>query len=208
MSSTSIEQTVYVVDDDRSARESVCALVRSMGILAIAFASAEELLKSLRSDARGCIVSDVRMEGGMSGDELQARLNELGVLMPIILLTAFAKTSLTVKVMQAGAVTLLEKPYRDNELWDAIRKALTLDSNRYNQLAQRQEVQDRYDQLTPQELEVLRGIVAGKANKQIAKQLDVSLRTVESRRHVIFEKFQVKSVAELVRLVIEAGIQL
>jgi FixJ family two-component response regulator len=202
------QPTVYVVDDDRSARESVCALVRSMGIIALAFASAEELLKHLRPDMRGCIVSDVRMDGGMSGDELQAKLTDHQIALPIILLTAYARTALTVKVMQAGAVTLLDKPYREDDLWDAIRKALTLDASRHNELARRQEVQQSYDQLTPQEIEVLRGIVAGKANKQIAKQLDVSLRTVESRRHTIFEKFQVKSVAELVRLVIEAGLQL
>jgi FixJ family two-component response regulator len=204
----SIPQIVYVVDDDRSARESVCALVRSMGFESLAFASAEELLEALRPDARGCIVSDIRMDGGMSGDELQAKLNEKQVSIPIILLTAYAKTALTVKVMQAGAVTLLDKPYREDDLWDAIRKALTLDASRHNELARRQEIQSRYDQLTPQEVEVLRGIVAGKANKQIAKHLDVSLRTIESRRHVIFEKFQVKSVAELVRLVVEAGIEL
>ena len=204
----STQPTVYVVDDDRQARDSVCALVRSMGILALAFASAEELLKYLLPSARGCIVSDVRMDGGMSGDELQAKLNEKQVSIPIILLTGYAKTALTVKVMQAGAVTLLDKPYREDELWDAIRRALTLDALRHNELARRQEIQASYDQLTPQEVEVLRGIVAGKANKQIAKQLDVSLRTIESRRHVIFEKFQVKSVAELVRVVLEAGIQL
>jgi FixJ family two-component response regulator len=202
------QQTVYVVDDDRSARESVCAVVRSMGIFAMAFASAEELLNYLRPDMRGCIVSDVRLDGGLSGDELQAKLAEQQISLPIILLTAYARTELTVRVMQAGAVTLLDKPYREDDLWDAIRKALTLDALRHNELARRQEVQQSYDQLTPQEIAVLRGIVAGKANKQIAKQLDVSLRTVESRRHAIFEKFQVKSVAELVRLVIEAGLEL
>jgi FixJ family two-component response regulator len=201
-------QTVYVVDDDRQARESVCALVRSMGIQAVAFATAEELLAQLSPDARGCIVSDVRMDGGMTGDELQAKLIEMKVSLPIILLTAYAKTALTVKVMQAGAVTLLDKPYQEDELWDAIRRALTLDATQHNELARRQEVERSFAELTPQEVEVLRGIVAGKANKQIAKQLDVSLRTIESRRHVIFEKFQVKSVAELVRVVIEAGIQL
>lgn len=204
----SSEQIVYVVDDDRQARDSVCALVRSYGITALAFASAEELLAQLPAAARGCIVSDVRMDGGMSGDELQVKLKEKQVSIPIILLTGYAKTSLTVKVMQAGAVTLLDKPYREDELWDAIRKALTLDAAQHNELARRQEIQRAFDQLTPQEVEVLRGIVAGKANKQIAGQLDVSLRTIESRRHVIFEKFQVKSVAELVRLVIEAGIDL
>lgn len=201
-------QTVYVVDDDRQARESVCALVRSMGILALAFGSAEELLRHLRPDARGCVVSDIRMDGGMTGDELQAKLLEQQISLPIILLTAYAKTELTVKVMQAGAVTLLDKPYRDDDLWDAIRKALTIDAARTSQLARRQEIQTNFNELSPQEVEVLRGIVAGKANKQLAKQLDVSLRTIESRRHVIFEKFQVKSVAELVRLVIEAGLQI
>jgi FixJ family two-component response regulator len=200
-------QTVYVVDDARQARDSVCALVRSMGIEAQAFATAEALLESLPADARGCVVTDVRMDGGMSGDELQAKLNERQIALPIIVLTAYAKTPLTVKVMKAGALTLLEKPYREDELWDAIRQALVLDASQHNEVARRQEIQRSFDQLSPQEVEVLRGIMAGKPNKQIAKQLDVSLRTIESRRHAIFEKFQVKSVAELVRAVLEAGLQ-
>src|SRR5262249_50785882 len=140
------KQTVHVVDDDRSARESVCALVRSMGILALAFATAEDLLKQLRPDTRGCIVSDVRMDGGMSGDQLQAALIQQQIKMPIILLTAYAKTSLTVKVMQAGAVTLLDKPYREDDLWDSIRKALTLDASQHSEAARRGEIQACFDQ--------------------------------------------------------------
>lgn len=113
----------------------------------------------------------------------------------------------TLQVLQAGAEGLLDGTATKAELWDAIVQALTLDARQRQQLGKQHEVQKSVSALSLQELEVLRGIIQGKANKQIAKQLDVSLRTVESRRHVIFEKFQVKSVAELVRAVIEAGIE-
>lgn len=199
------EPVVYVIDDDRAARESVCALVRSMGFAARPFASAEEFLEQLTPDCRGCVVTDVRMEG-LSGDQLQARLNQQEIFLPIIVLTAYARTPLTVKVMREGAVTLLEKPYEEDELWDAIRKALQIDAAQYSQHERRQEIRRRFEELSPQEVEVLKGVVAGKPNKQIARQLDVSLRTVESRRHDLFEKMGVRSVAELVRQVIEADL--
>ena len=204
MSGTPLEPTVFVVDDDRMARDSVCALVRSLGMRAQSFASGEEFLAQYTPDLPGCLVTDVRMLG-MSGVELQQRLNEDGVTLPVIVLTAFARTSLTVKVMQQGAVTLLEKPYEEDDLWDAIRKALAEDAQTRQDLGWLQELQRRLGTLTAKERDVLDGIVAGKANKVIARDLDVSIRTVENRRRDIFTKMQADSVAELVRLIIQAG---
>jgi two-component system response regulator FixJ len=203
MTEVPVEQTVFVVDDDRQARESVCALVRSLGLRAESFASAEEFLASFTPDCAGCLVTDVRMLG-MSGVELQQKLNEAGAPLPVIVLTAYARTPLTVKVMQQGALTLLEKPYEEDDLWDAIRRALAQDTNRRQQHEHVERIRGRLASLTDKEREVLDGIVAGKPNKNIARELDVSIRTVENRRRDIFAKTQTDSVAELVRMVIDA----
>lgn len=198
------EPTVFVVDDDEQARKSVCALVRSMGIKAESFPSGEEFLEHLEPDHHGCLVTDVRMLG-MSGLELLDKLNEKGILLPVIVMTAHASTPITVRAVQSGAVTLLEKPYMSDDLWDAIRKALMLEASNRSQHEHRQEVRDRLALLTPSERQVLDFMVEGKPNKVIAKRLDISIRTVENRRRDIFEKTNADSVAELVRMVIEAG---
>jgi FixJ family two-component response regulator len=197
--------TIFVVDDDEQARTSVCALVRSMGLPAEAFSSAEEFLASYREPRPGCLVVDVRMLG-MSGLELQEELNRRNVLLPVIVLTAYARTPVTVRAMKAGAVTLLEKPYQDDDLWDAIRKALAHDAARRSEHERRQQIRRRAARLTPAEREVMALIVQGKPNKAIASQLDVSVRTVENRRREVFTKMEAESVADLVRLAIEANL--
>lgn len=198
------DAVVYVVDDDEALRDSVSALVQSLGLEARAFPSAEEFLRSFDPEQPGCLVTDVRMFG-MSGVELQEKLVADGVPLPVIVLTAFAKTPLTVRVMQNGAVTLLEKPYDTGDLWDAIRRALALDFARRAAWQEQEDAQQRLALLTAKEREVLDRMIAGKANKVIARELDVSIRTVENRRHDIFEKVGVDSVAQLVRLAIVAS---
>jgi FixJ family two-component response regulator len=196
------EPTVFVVDDDERARKSVCALVRSLGLRAEAFSSAEEFLAGYAPGCPGCLVTDVRMTG-MSGLDLQDRLIAEGIRLPVIMLTAYPRTRSTVRAIQAGAMTLLEKPYDEDELWDAIRKALAQDAAGRAEARRRREIQDRAALLTPAERDVLNLIVQGKPNKVIAKQLSMSIRTIESRRHEVFTKMGVESVAELVRLAIE-----
>jgi two-component system, LuxR family, response regulator FixJ len=196
------EPTVFVVDDDERARKSVCALVRSLGLKAEAFPSAEEFLARYDPCRPGCLVTDVRMLG-MSGLDLQDKLNAQGNRLPVIVLTAYPRTSSTVRAMKAGAVTLLEKPYDEEELWDAIRKALAQEAVGRAELQRRREIHQRAARLTPAERAVMNLIVQGKPNKVIAKQLNMSIRTIESRRHEVFTKMGVQSVAELVRLAIE-----
>jgi two-component system, LuxR family, response regulator FixJ len=196
------EPTVFIVDDDERARKSVCALVRSLGLRAEAFCSAEEFLARHTPGRSGCLVTDVRMTG-MSGLDLQDRLIEQGIRLPVIVLTAYPRTRSTVRAIKAGAVTLLEKPYDDEELWDAIRKALVQDATGRAEAQRRCELQQRATLLTPAERTVMNLIVQGKPNKVIAKQLKMSIRTIESRRHEVFTKMGVESVAELVRLAIE-----
>ncbi|MGO8689677.1 MAG: response regulator transcription factor [Thermoguttaceae bacterium] len=196
------EPTVFVVDDDERARKSVCALVRSLGLRAEAFPSAEEFLARCTPGRPGCVVTDVRMVG-MSGLDLQDKLIERGIRLPVIVLTAYPRTSSTVRAIKAGAVTLLEKPYDEEELWDAIRKALAQEAAGRAKTQRRSEIQERAAGLTPAERTVMNLIVQGQPNKIVAKQLNLSIRTVESRRHEVFTKMGVQSVAELVRLAIE-----
>lgn len=194
------DATVFVIDDDEAARLSVCALATSMHVPAEAFASVEEFLSKYDADRPGCIVADVRMPGA-SGVDLLQMLADRGNEIPVIIITAFASTPLTVRAMKGGAVTFLEKPCSDHELWDAIRESLDRDAaHRATRESQRQ-VQGRLARLTPDERHVLDMLVEGKPNKLIAKELDVSLRTVESRRHNVFLKTGTSTVAELVRLV-------
>lgn len=200
---TTQSSTVFVIDDDEAARLSVCALATSMHVAAEAFASVEEFLAQFDPNRPGCIVADVRMPGA-SGVDLLQMLADRGAHIPVIVVTAFADTPLTVRAMKGGAVTFLEKPCSEHELWDAIREALARDSaNRAAQESRRQH-QERLAKLTADERQVLDMLVEGKPNKLIAKELDVSLRTVESRRHNVFHKTGTSTVAELVRFVIQA----
>lgn len=198
------EPTVFVVDDDELMRDSVCALAQSLGVRAEAFASAEDFLGYYPGGQPGCLVTDVRMLG-MSGLELQERLTALDIQLPVIVMTAYAKTPLTVRAMAGGAMTVLEKPWDENELWDAIREALALDAANCAEHERRRELHRRIEELTSSERKVLDLIVAGRPNKAIATDLGISTRTVENRRQQVFAKMQADSVAELVRMVIEAG---
>lgn len=193
------QATVFVVDDDEQARESVCALIRSMGLRAEAYPSGEAFLESIQEDRPGCLVTDLRMLG-MSGLELQEALIERGITLPVIVITAHPRTSLTVRAMRRGAITLLEKPYEDNELWDAIREGLQRDEQQRGEMTRIRELTRRYESLSEKERAVMEMIVEGLANKVIARKLDVSIRTVESRRHDVFEKMAAGSLAELVRM--------
>jgi two-component system response regulator FixJ len=192
------------VDDDQQARKSVCALVRSMGLQAESFSSGEQFLEHYVEGRPGCLVTDVRMLS-MSGLELQEELTRRQIALPVIVLTAYARTAVTVRAIQAGAVTVLEKPYEDDDLWDAIRKALTKEAAGRTEHQRRVDLRHRFARLTPGQRRVMEMIVAGKPNKVIAQELDLSVRTIENRRHEVFETMQAGSVAELVRMAIDAG---
>ena len=198
------QPTVFVIDDDGPARDSVCLLVRSMGVRALAFESAEQFLQGFDSDCPGCVITDVRMPG-LSGVQLQEALLEKSIGIPVIVLTGYASTALTVRAMKNGAVTLLDKPYQDNDLWDAVRNAWTRDATYRQRSMRMREIRERLDRLTPKEVSVLDLILKGRANKLMAAELKVSERTVENRRREIFRKTETNSVAELVRLAIEGG---
>lgn len=196
--------TVYVVDDDQGARNSVRALARSMGAQSETFESAEEFLSQFDPNRPGCVVTDLRMLG-MSGVELQEKLAADGFAIPVIIITAHAETPVTVKAVQQGAVTVLEKPCHDFELCDAIRNALVRDAHARSEAIEKRVFQERLGSLTPPQQDVLKMIVDGLPNKVIANQLEVSIRTVEHRRQRIFEITGAQSLAELIRQVVEFG---
>lgn len=194
---------VYIVDDDEAIRDAVEALVGEMGVPTESYESAEAFLAAYDGHRPGCLVTDVRMLG-MSGVELQEKLIRDGVSLSVIVLTAYAETQTTVRAIKNGAVMLLEKPCRDQELWDAIRNALSEDTQKFIAEQRREEIRRRIDSLTPAERKVMDRIVDGESNKVMARRLDVSVRTIEVRRHNVFKKMRAESVAELVRNVIDA----
>ncbi len=197
------EPTVYIVDDDDSACRSLKALVMTLGLQVETFSSAKQFLDQFDPSRHGCVVTDLRMEG-MSGIELQERLAASGSAIPVIVITAFAETRSTVKAMKSGAVTVLEKPCGDKDLQEAIRAALAEDAKARLAAQAQSELRERLRSLTPEESIILGLMVEGAANKVIARRLGVSVRTIENRRQRIFEKTGAKSLAELVRLVVEA----
>ncbi|HJN12604.1 MAG TPA: response regulator [Pirellulaceae bacterium] len=200
----SSELTVFVVDDDTASRESVSSLVSSMGILARTFASAEDFLEVVSPQDYGCVVTDLRLEG-MSGVDLKTQLNERGIALPTIVLTGYADVKIAVHAMQQGVVTLLEKPAGGIELSDVIRLALEQDEKRRAANEAQRDLRRRIQSLTEKERLVMDLIVAGLPNKTVARRLDVSLRTVESRRKAVFDKLGARSLALLVQLVMQAG---
>ena len=198
----SSEPTVFVVDDDDGVRKGLSLLLRSVGLNVEVFAGAQEFLEDCNTDRPGCLVLDVRMPG-MSGLELQERLKEEHIDIPVIILTGHGDVPMAVRVVQAGAVDFIEKPFREQVLLDRIQQALAVDARRREERTQRTALENRLTRLTPREREVLRLVVVGKHNKAIATELGVTVKTVEFHRSKIMEKTQADSVAELVRLVME-----
>jgi FixJ family two-component response regulator len=195
--------TVFVVDDDDAVRTSLRLLLKSVGLPVETFASAQEFLDSFDAERAGCLVLDIRMPG-MSGLELQQRLNEIHAIVPIVFITGHGDVPMAVEAMQHGAVDFIQKPFRDQDLIDRINQALEKDRDNRAGLRERDAIRRRMQQLTPREREVLDLVTQGKANKVIAGDLNVSQRTVEIHRARVMEKMGASSLAHLVRMVIEA----
>jgi FixJ family two-component response regulator len=202
---TAPDGVVFVVDDDASLRESLEDLIRSVGLRVEAFASAQEFLHSQRLDLPGCLVLDVRLQGP-SGLDLQKRMAEADIEIPIIFISGYGDIPMTVQAMKAGAVEFLTKPFRDQELLDAIQQALELDHRARARRAKIEELHSRYRSLTPREREVIALVVAGLLNKQIAGELGTSEASVKVHRQHVMEKMGAGSLADLVRIADTLGI--
>lgn len=198
--------TVFIIDPDLHWRKAVVRITEQMHIAAKEFAGAEEFLATRPSLTPGCVVTEFRLPG-MNGIELQNTLTADQISLPVIFVTGYAETNLTVRAMQNGAVTVMEKPFSEQELWDAIRRAITQDQSIRRIDAKHSEVRRRLAELTNKERDVLELLIEGKANKAIAKSLNISIRTVEARRHHIFKKTRTGSIAQLVRLILQTGNQ-
>jgi FixJ family two-component response regulator len=198
-------QSVFVVDDDVSVREAVQNLLRSVGLKVEAFGTAEEFLSSKKLDSSGCLVLDVRMPG-LSGLDLQAQLAELNRQMPIVFITAHGDIPMSVRAIKRGAVEFLTKPFRDQDLLDAVCYALSVDQERRQRETEIAEVRERYESLTNREQEVLRQVVQGLMNKQIAAELGISEPTVKLHRGRMMEKMEAESLADLIKMAQAVGV--
>jgi len=199
------EATVFIVDDNAQVRESLKDLIRSVGLRVELFASAQEFLGAQHPDAPTCLVLDVRMPG-LSGLDLQKQASEAGLEIPIIFITGHGDIPMTVRAMKAGAIEFLSKPFRDQDLLDAIQQALELDRKARAQQAEIQELRTRFASLTPREQEVMARVVTGLLNKQIGAELGTSETTVKIHRHQVMEKMRASSLPELVRMADRLGI--
>jgi two-component system, LuxR family, response regulator FixJ len=204
LNSNNARPTIFVVDDDTAVRDALKLLLRSVGHAVETYSSAQEFLEAYGEDRAGCLVLDIRMPG-MSGLELQQKLNEKHSILPIIFITGHGDVPMAVEAMQAGAVDFIQKPFRDQDLIDRINQALEKDGANRAALGERNDIRRRLETLTPREREVLDLVVHGKANKVIAGDLKLSQRTVEIHRARVMEKMQASSLAHLVRMVLEVG---
>ena len=204
-SAMSERAVVFVVDDDPSMRRSLEALLRSVGLDVRLFSSAQEFMQAERPDAPGCLVLDVRLPG-MSGLTFQEELAKAGVALPVIFITGHGDVPMTVRAMKAGAAEFLTKPFDDQVLLDAIHAAIERDRARRRDAASLAALKARYDELTQRERQVMKLVVAGRVNKQIAAELGLSLVTVKVHRGQVMRKMRAKSVAELVRMADRLGV--
>ena len=198
-------QLVHVVDDDPAVRRSLAWLLEGEGLVVQVHASAEEFLEALIPEQPGCALVDLRMPG-MSGLELQQALAARGVALPVVFVTAHGDVPLAVTAMRRGAVDFVEKPFNDEALVAAVRRALSVDTRKRGSHEEQLAFYARVANLSPREREVLQAVVAGKANKSIAAALGISIKTVEVHRGRVMDKISAGSLADLVRLVVQYGL--
>jgi len=198
------KSTVFVVDDDQAMRNSLKWLIESVGVAVESFASADDFLANYEPGRPGCIVLDVRMPG-MSGLDLQEHLVRQNIRIPTVIITGHGDVPMAVRAMKAGAVDFIEKPFNDEALLDAIRRALATEERQRSAQFEHREIQARIEHLTPREREVMNRVTDGSSNKEIANSLGVSAKTIEAHRARVMEKMQARSLAELVRMALAVG---
>jgi len=196
--------TVFIIDDDPAVRQSLTVLMRAMRLKAEAYDSAQQFLDTFDPSRPGCLLLDVRMPG-MGGLSLLEQFSREEIPLPAIVMSAYGDVPMVVRAMKAGALNFLEKPCRDQQLWEAIQEALKWDDLHRQQTALRSKVLHCLERLTPGEHDVLRLLIDGNSNKTIAAELKLSVRTIEVRRAKLMRKMNAESLAELIRLTLAAN---
>lgn len=199
------DRTVYIVDDDRAVRDSTLIMLSTAGYRVKAFASAEEFLEEWVPEEIACLILDVRMPG-LSGLGLQDTLNDAGASVPVIFVSGHGDVPVSVRAIKGGALDFLEKPFSREKLLSRVSEALELASRDKAREASREQLMKRVSRLTPRESEVLGHVVAGRQNKEIARLLDISYRTVELHRTRMMEKMGARSLPELVAMAVQCGV--
>lgn len=202
--SSSTEPMVYVIDDDASVRRAITRLIRSAGFQVSVFESADEFLHQQPANVPSCLILDIQMPG-LTGIDLQEALVTSGHTLPIIFISGYADVPMSVKAMKRGALDFLTKPFTDEELLAAIRKAIELDIQQKKANEEIQDIQNRINTLTPREAEVFSLVITGMLNKQIAAELGTSEKTIKVHRARVMEKMRSGSLAELVQLAERVG---
>ena len=197
-------EIVHVVDDNAAVRDAICWLVEQVGLEGRPYASAVDFLAQCDEHTRGCLVLDIRMPG-MSGLELQDRLRTMEQQMPVIIVTGHGDVPVTVRAMKAGAFEFLQKPFNDQDLLEAIQGGLTAYRAVWQKADEEQRLLDNLTSLTPREREVLKHLGLGKPNKVIAYDMNLSVRTVEGYRASIMSKLHVRTIGELMQIVLNTG---
>ncbi len=209
--STTIEEMrdacVYIVDDEQAVRDGIADLVEGMNLSARSFGSAEEFLSEYDPEKFGCLLLDVRMPG-MNGLELQSYLNDNGLVIPVVIITGHGDVSMAVKTVQAGAVDFIEKPFREQRLWESISKALEKARRERNKAAQKRETAQKLAKLTEREKEVLSFITRGFSDKETAHELNITQRAVAFHRNHILKKMQTASTVELASILAKMELSL
>lgn len=199
-----LEPVVFVVDDEEPVGDSIAMLLRTVGLTARVYRDARVFLEDYRSEQPGCLLLDVRMPQ-LGGLELQQELNRRNATLPVIFITGHGDVPMAVEAMRAGALDFIQKPFNDDELIRRVQKALEQDAQERELLQRHEEIQRRWDELTGREREVALAIADGHANKVVAADLGISTRTVELHRARILQKMGVRSVAQLVRILLMLG---
>lgn len=196
---------IYVVDDDSALRDSLRCLLESVGLQALVFADTETFVAAYRPDRPGCLLLDIRVPG-RNDSSVQQHLRDRGIDMPTIIITGHGDVPMAVAAMKRGARDFIEKPFNDQLLLDCVHNALAEDLTRRRTRAWRQDLLDRFDTLTPREQDVLRRVVEGLSNREIAEALSLSRKTVEVHRAKVMQKMQADTLSQLIRMAMVIGV--